>query len=139
MFQFAYVGIAGGGPVFALSTRTVNHNTAAPTTATAGYQLTNTGKVQRNGTGSGGSYVDVENWVNPTSLAGAGYECKVTIALGTLSSGTSGSWLALSSTRTWEVSASSTTKSCTFTVEIRDAASLVVLASAVITLNAQST
>jgi hypothetical protein len=65
------------------------------------------------------------------------FEARATTTSGTLSTGTAGTWLPLSSTQGWGVSQASVGfKSCTFTLEIRDAASLVVLASASITLSA---
>jgi hypothetical protein len=71
------------------------------------------------------------------STTGSNYECRATVTDGTLSSGTSGSWLGLGSNRTWTVSRSSLgTKSCTFLLEIGLAGQNVALDSAFITLSA---
>lgn len=85
--------------------------------AEAGYRLRSTG-VAQSYTGGGG-YVDITGeWVIPTDFASL-YECRVTVTSGSLSSGTSGSWLALTSDRVWTRSRiSSGTSECTFTVEI---------------------
>lgn len=66
------------------------------------------------------------------------YEVRWTNTSGTPSSGTTGSWLNLGTTRSWTVNqAVAGTKSCTGTVEIRDATTGIVLASASITITAQ--
>jgi len=54
-----------------------------------------------------------------TTLIGNNYQIRVTPTSGAFSTGTVNSWLALSSARTWTVSTSST-KSVTFTIEIRN-------------------
>ena len=62
---------------------------------------------------------------------------------GSLSSGTSGSWLSLGTTRDWTVSTNTGSapyyKECIFTVEIRKIGTTTVLDSATITLQAEST
>ena len=139
MFQFAYVGIAGAGsPLVRITNQSIEHDTAAPTVATAGYRLTSTGKAQKTGNGTSGAYADIADWVIPTSVA-ANYECRATVVSGSLSSGTTGSWLALTADRTWTVTASFATNVGVIDVEIRDASSTVVMATARITLTAQST
>jgi hypothetical protein len=114
------------------------HIVAAPATATAGYQLESDGDIGQRDQSSGGLYTDVGDWIAPKGMAGAAYECQATLVSGTLSSGTTGSWLALNVTRTWTVSATSTLKSCTFTLEIRLAATGTVLATMTVTLTAES-
>jgi hypothetical protein len=86
-------------------------------TATATYRLGSDGKVYEvvNGTPT-----ELEQWCTPTSSAG-NYEARVTVTVGSLSSGTTGSWLALTSTRDWTLQETTpgNTSNCTFTVEIR--------------------
>jgi hypothetical protein len=41
------------------------------------------------------------DWIDPTSAAPDDYEIRATISSGTMTSGTFGSWLALTSNRTW--------------------------------------
>lgn len=82
--------------------------------------------------------VDEGDWVTPKSAAGANFEVRATLNSGTLTSGTTGSWLALSSTRSWNVvqigSGSSTAQ---ILVEIRRASTGTVLASCTVDLTAE--
>lgn len=76
------------------------------------------------------------NWLNGSSL-GSNYDIRVTPTSGTFTSGTTGAWLNLGTQRSWTVSQTvPDTKSCTATVEIRNASSLVVLDTATFTLSA---
>ncbi len=82
-----------------------------------------------NGNVSDGDVTPNPGWYTPTTGSiGSTYEIRVTATTGTFSTGTSGSWLALSSTRTWTVSTNSS-KSVTFTIEIRVAATSTVVAT----------
>lgn len=79
----------------------------------------------------------IGNWVTPTSAA-AGYECRMTVTSGTFSVGTVGSWLALTSTRTWAKTQSIVgVGQVVGTIEIRDAATLAVVATATVDLTAE--
>lgn len=99
----------------------------------ASYSLQSDGDVEGV---AGVSTVVFPPWVVPKNLAGGNYECRATLNSGSLGSGTTGSWLALSSTRTWAVATSSPgTQSANLTIEIRLASTGVVLTSATITLN----
>ena len=61
------------------------------------------------------------NWIDPLSSAPGTYEIKATLNSGSLSSGTTGTWLALTSDRSWSVSRSTTgTTTANLTIEIRD-------------------
>lgn len=136
MFQFAFVGIgAGMTPIVAVPNSSVTNIRAAPAIATAGFRMESTGDYSKL---VQATYTDLGDWIVPKDLAGAGYECRATLVSGTLSSGTTGSWLALNTNREWTVSASSTIQSCSFTLEIRDASSLVVLSTCTIDLHAES-
>lgn len=80
--------------------------------------------------------VDVGDWISPKASAPGSYEVRATIVSGSLSSGTTGSWLALTSTRTWVVSRSSPGySSCVLTIEIR--LSGTVLDTTTVTLEAE--
>jgi hypothetical protein len=97
------------------------------TTVSEKYKLVNDGTVQKVG-------ATLETWLVSGTVAD--FEAMVTVQSGALASGTTGSWLALSSTRTWTVSASpGNTSTCTFLVQIRDAATQTVLDSATITIS----
>ncbi len=121
-----------------LSNVSIDESVIAPAAASCGYQLDIDGDINHRKTGTGGAYVDSGDWITPKAAAGINYEARVTVTSGTLSSGTSGSWLPLNITRTWTVTAVSTIKTCTFTLEIREATSGTVVASASITITAES-
>lgn len=127
-----------------ISDATISHATVSPADATAGYQLTNGGAAQRNGTGSGGVYVDInsEQWHFPRRTIVAGeYEVRATQVAGTApTSGTIGSWEDLGTTRTWqnvEATNGNATTTSTILIEIRNAVTQVVLDSATIVITAQ--
>jgi hypothetical protein len=109
--------------------------TLNPTSCSVSYQLTSAGVANAITTSSGTAAI--ENWVSPTSAAGANYQARATVNTGTLSSGTTGAWTALSSTQTWTVTrATIGSKACNFTVEIRATSSGVVLDTVTIDLSA---
>ena len=127
--------LGSGTPTIAISDATVEHSVASPTNALASYSLESDGDIV---THAG----DTGDWITPKAAAGAAYEARVTIISGTLTSGTSGSWLALSTTRTWTRARTidvAGTDTCEFTLEIRQAAGGLVLDTATITLNATVT
>lgn len=123
-------------PVISITDQSRAATGISPATATNGYRLNSNGKVYDNGNGT---YSFIEDWVTPTGAASS-YEALVTVTSGSLSSGTSGSWLALSSTRDWTVTRTSVgTNTCTFTVDIRKVGTTTVLDSATITIEAEVT
>ena len=124
------------GPAFALTNQSITSNHA--TSPYAAYTVRRNGEIGKETTEGGSSLV--EYWVDPRSSAVCdAFEVRVTMTSGTLSAGTSGSWLALTSDRDFSVSmATNGTKAATFTVEIRYASGAVV-ASATITLTANNT
>lgn len=84
---------------------------------------------------------DVGDWITPKAAAGSSYEVRVTVNSGSLSSGTSGSWLSLGLTRTWSVAVSGGGEaSANITIEIRKASSGVIPpgGTATITISASS-
>lgn len=122
--------------VISITNQTVSDVTGGARDALVGYRLTSTGLAQtQSGTGSFGT---VETWCTPTGEA-VNYEALVTVTSGTLTSGTSGSWIALSTTRTWTRDASiGLNELCVFTVEIRRTGTGTVLDTATITLEADA-
>lgn len=78
--------------------------------------------------GGSEAVIDVFTWLE--NGASANYECHCAVSSGSLSSGTTGSWLSLSSSRTW-----STNGSATLTVQLRDAHTSTVLDSCTVTLS----
>lgn len=83
---------------------------------------------------------DAGDWITPKAAAGSNYEVRVSVNSGSLSSGTSDSWLSLGSSRSWGVAVSGGggTVSANITIEIRKASSGVVQASTTITISASS-
>lgn len=62
---------------------------------------------------------DQGDWLNPKSAAPGAYEARATLDSGDTPSGTLGSWVALSSTRTWGLSQVGIgAKSCVLTIEV---------------------
>lgn len=115
---------------FKFSLGTASGNSSLPSgTATAQFQLTSSGDIQVTQTNN--SVVDVGDWVSPKFNMG-NYECRLTLSAGSFSTGTNNTWQNLGTTRIWTLSqVGSGSSSCTYTAEIRDAASLQVLASVV--------
>lgn len=100
------------------------------------YQLTSAGV--ENYIDENSTTVPIGNWVSPTTYAGANYEARMTLTSGTWTTGTNGSWNALSSTQTWVVTQSVVgVKATTATIEIRLASSGTVLATATVDLTAE--
>lgn len=122
---------AGGATSTGTATFTLN------TSGAAQYTTVGNNSVPTQGTGS---YAG-EWMINPPSSQ---YEARATVTLGSLSSGTTGTWLALSSSRSWTCTTTigggggDSSQLCTLTVEIRDAATLQVLDSATISLDAEA-
>lgn len=117
-----------------LGVSNVTDSVIDPLDATAGIQLENDGDtVEIRQAGN----TLIGYWVVPRSAAGAAYEARVTVNVGTLSTGTSGSWLALDTTRSWTVAQTVIgTKTANITLEIRKASTGVVLATATIDITA---
>ena len=130
-------GIAGASTAQITLSNVTTTNTIVGSTATAKYELQADGDIFRSAAGVGAD-VDIGDWIEPREAAGGNYECKVTVNSGSLSTGTSGSWLALSSTRTWTRARGSLgTDNVNFTVEIRQVGSSTTLKSATIDLTAE--
>lgn len=121
--------------VISISNQNIIDGTGGARTATAGYRLTSGGQAQSliNTT-----FTNLEQWCTPTSQAG-NYEARVTVNIGALSSGTTGTWVALSTTQTWTlVVPVGNSELCEFLVEIRRTGTTTVLDSATIELLADA-
>jgi len=119
----------GGGGAVTLYSSTYSDDEIG-TVANANFQLASTGTATGVSTGSYLSYA----WTSGTA---SDYDVLVTLTSGTFSTGTTGSWLNLGTTRSWSVSrATNGSKTATATFQIRHAVSLTVLATATITLTA---
>ena len=129
---------AMGGDKIALSGVAVSSVGSGSQTAT--YTLESDGDVVT-ATTSGGS-VDAGDWIDPKASAPSDYEVKATLNSGTLngSSSATGSWLALTSNRSWGVTqvVVGVATQVDLTIEIRKGSGAT-LASANVTLDAERT
>ncbi len=122
------------GVTITLPNDSVTDSTLAPTNAIANFILNSNGNRQKEV--SGGSVTTVGAWIDPTSEAG-NYEARGTVLSGSFTTGTFGTWLALSSSRTWGVTRSTNgTTTASMTLEIREASTGTVMATATISFSA---
>ena len=128
---------AGALPVvISITNQNIYSASSSSSPSTAGYTLNADGLVYKI---EEATSAQVEQWVAPAARA-IDYEAKVTMISGALTSGTVGSWLPLSTTRTWtRVAARFAYQTCTFTVEIRRAGVGTILDSATVILAADAT
>jgi hypothetical protein len=113
--------------VVSFTTGAVSDFQLSPGSAAAEVTFTNTGTY----TGSGNVQGFSGNWITPTSAAGNSYEIRMTVNSGSTPTGSAtASWLALGTTRTWDLSQSGVGATTgNVTVEIRNASTLAVLSS----------
>lgn len=125
---------AMGGDRISLSGVAVSSVGSGAQTAT--YTLESDGDVVT-ATTPGGS-VDAGDWIDPKASAPSDYEVRATLNAGTLTSGTTGSWLVLSSNRSWTLTqaAVGAATQVDLTIEIRKGSGAT-LASATVTLDAE--
>ena len=103
--------------------------------STAGYRLNSSGIAESL---SNLTYTTLETWL--LSGAASAYEARATLSSGTLSSGTTGTWENLGTSRSWSVVDSvwdGSQAEAVIVVEIRDATTLMILDTATITLQAE--
>lgn len=131
-----HIALLGTGTdaVISITNQTISAFVFSPNTAEAGYRLNSNGKAYKN---ENGVFTELETWCTPTSQAG-NYEARVTVNSGSTPTGAVGSWVALSSTRDWTISetTSGINNLSNFTVEIRRTGTTTVLDSATIDLTA---
>lgn len=118
-----------------ISNQDVSDLVIDPADAFAQYSLAANG-VASTATSGGSGPVGGGEW--RVSGASADYQVRATLQSGSITSGTTGSWLSLSTGREWSISQTSFgTGSATLLIEIRDAVTLAVLDSATVTLTAE--
>lgn len=101
---------------------------------TCTYRLNADGKAY---SGDNGAYSVLESWL--VTGAAADYDARVTVIAGTLSSGTTGTWLNLGTTRDWalvDTTNDASPQEAEIFVEISLAATHVTIASATIAMSA---
>ena len=114
---------------------TLNVHASNPgSTAVASVELTNAGVLQKVLTPGGTS--PIQNWIAGGSAFVSQYEARWTTITGSLTSGTVGTWQALSTSRAWSKSATGVDATVTGTLEIRWAAGGLVFSSCAVTLEA---
>lgn len=106
--------------------------------STASYSLKASGDIFAQEGFNGVSH-DIGDWVAPKSIA-LNYECFATLNSGVLTSGTTGAWLALTADQGWatHVSGVGSSSTAVITVQIRRVGGSQILASAVITIIAET-
>lgn len=126
-----------GAPRILLSNATPLSSVIDPTDATAQYELTNGGDIRL--TVSNNTVSDTGDWMSPKVAALAtNYEVFATLNSGTLTAGTTGSWLGLETTRTWTRNRTSVgSNTAELALEIRRKGTTTVLASCTVTLTAE--
>lgn len=135
-------GMGGGtaSPTININNDYVFYRSGGALSANAAYRLATDGLVY-NGTGATFiNYTTTETW-NTVPATVADYEVRATSISGDVpSGGTFGAWLTLGSTWTWTMVASpGNYRIGDILIEIRDAATLVVLTDATVTLEADAT
>lgn len=126
-----------------VSNQTIESEVVDPpdTTVTTGYKLlaaASFAKAQKKNA-AGTAYVNITGDWETGGFDSGDYDCQATLNSGTLDGGSdaTGSWLSLSTTRTWEVTRTNVgANSANLTIEIRDATTLAVLDSGTINLTA---
>lgn len=125
-------GGGGGGPVVALADQSISDSNSGG--ASAGINVLSTGGILSETSFLGP--VSIGSWISPTSAAPGSYEIRADVLVGSVS-GTTGSWLALTSNRQWSVGLGAPGyASAVITVSIRVAG--VTLATCTVTLTAEA-
>lgn len=134
MSAAVFLATLGGARVSLASASDTISDITVVVDAGAALELQNDGDIIEATNNFGSS--DVGDWITPKAAAGSNYEVRVTVNSGALSTGTSGSWLSLGTTRSWSVTQSGAgSSSAEILVEIRRASGAT-LASKTITLSA---
>ena len=123
--------LSGSGQV-SITSQTFADSVIDPADAFCRYRLNSNGNVEKY---TGGVYSTLEVWL--LSGVNSDYESRVTVNSGSLTSGTTGTWQVLSSSREWIINRTLVgTSSVNLTVEIRRASDAVVLDAATINMTA---
>ena len=133
----AHLTSSGNSDVISLPLRTIYDGEVSPATARAIYRIDSDGYVYEK-IGSLPAAV-IDQWCDPVTNTG-NYEARATITSGSVNTGTFGSWLALSTSREWgQTLTSSIFITGQFLVEVRSIATGVVRATADIETEADRT
>lgn len=122
------------GETIAITDTTAESEAVSPSAATATFRLTSAGNIEYT-TGSN-TVTDNGDWITPQTNM-ANYECRFDVTSGSLSSGTTGAWMSLSTTRTWtKQQVTNGTSTAIGTLQIRRTSDSTVMDTATITLTA---
>ena len=122
---------SGSNDAINISLVTAIQFSVAPTVATASYSLESGGAIVYS------AQSDPAFWISPQTNM-ALYEVLATLNAGTLTSGTTGSWQSLGTTRTWTIATSTGARTAQIILQIRLIGDTTVLDSATITLEAEA-
>jgi hypothetical protein len=127
----AVSGLAGGVLVVNLQNATAQGGAPREFSMSSAFAMSNGNAIYsaNAGTFEDGEEVEQDTFVWLTNGAASNYAVHATLNSGTLSSGTTGSWLSMSSSRSWE-----TNGSANLTIKIRDAHTLTELDSCTVSL-----
>lgn len=130
--------LGGGSPTIQLAANYNASSTIAGSTATAQFELSNAGDVRL--TNPNNTVNDVGDWITPKTGMGS-YEAMMTVNSGSALTGSAtATWLNLGTTRNWQLVESVVgILSSNCTVQIRNATSLLVLATSAVTVIAERT
>lgn len=115
----AFAAMGGGTTVTLAASYSVFATNNTPNNALASISFESDGDIVT--VGDSGT-VDEGDWINPKASAPGSYEIRATLVSGDTPAGTLGSWLALSTTRTWtnnKLGAAPGVRECQLTIEIR--------------------
>lgn len=129
-----YYGVAAGVPssgaisfsnFYGTSSATITLNNSyvvddsvpSPGTSTATFTLESDGDISQFKTSTGTA--DIGDWISPKTAAPGSYEVRATLFSGAPISGTTNTWLALSTTRSWSLSVTSGQSLSVIDIEIR--------------------
>lgn len=115
----AFAAMGGGAQITLAASYSVNANNTVPLNASASISFESDGDIMT--VGDLGT-VDEGDWISPKASAPGSYEIRATLVSGDTPGGTLGSWLALTSNRTWTLNkpgAAPGSLQCQLTIEIR--------------------
>lgn len=92
----------GGSEIVALADWAIDDNNSGG--AEAAYTLTLTGDVIQTTTLNGA--LDIGDWISPKSAAPGSYEVRADVVFGSVTGASTGTWLALTSSRSWSLTRS---------------------------------
>lgn len=131
------------GVTLSLTTLSANVSYGSGSSGTAGIRVLNNGNVEELSAIGWFAQNATTEWADVDGVAGTGddYEVRMTVSTGSVDTGTTGAWLALTSDRSWTISHASadlgTSQEATGTIEIRHAVNTADIVSASFTIRVE--